>query len=224
MQFLVLEHGGRNRGGDPQYLLLLLDLGRKRDRVRARIDAVDDVDLLLADQAFGLVDRDIGLALGIGSDRDDLVLAADAALLVNEIDRNLRADRGGNRAARGKRTGEVVDHADAHGFGLRLRAGPIEAQHGGRRRGILEQPSARSRHRILPTEPSFQTGFSSFWPSIWRMHRKVNTRVVLRTSSRHSGSPASRSPSSTLCILLLNAAVPIDGSNVFKVVFGHSLR
>jgi len=65
--------------------------------VRARIDAVDNVDLLLADQAFGLVDRNVGLALGIGGDRDDLVLAADAALLVDEIDRNLRADGGGDR-------------------------------------------------------------------------------------------------------------------------------
>jgi hypothetical protein len=46
----------------------------------------------------------------------------------------------------------------------------------------------------------------------------------LCSSSHHSASPAIRSPSNTLCILLLNAAVPIDGSKVFKVVFGHSLR
>ena len=68
LQVLVLEHGGRNRGRDPEDLLLLLDLGRERHRVRARIDAVDDVDLLLVDQALGLVDRNVGLALGIGGD------------------------------------------------------------------------------------------------------------------------------------------------------------
>ena len=142
MQVLVLEHGGRDRGRDPEDLFLLFDLGRERDRVRARIDAVDDVDLLLVDQAHGLVDRNVGLALGIGGDSGDLVLAADAALLVDEIDRNLRPDRGGNRAARRKRAGQVVDHADAHRFGLRLRARPIEAECSGGSRGSLQQRSA----------------------------------------------------------------------------------
>jgi hypothetical protein len=52
--------------------------------------------------------------------------------------------------------------------------------------------------------------------------RTIRSRLC--SSSRHSGSPASRSPSSTLCILLLNAAVPIVGPKLFKVVFGHSLR
>jgi hypothetical protein len=96
--------------------------------VRARIDAVDDVDLLLVDQAHRLIDRHLGLALGIGGDGSDLVLATDAALLVDEIDCNLRADRGGNRAARGKWTSQVVDQADTHRFGLRLGARPIEAE------------------------------------------------------------------------------------------------
>src|SRR5258707_11712223 len=142
MQVLVLEHGGRNRSGDPKDFLLLLNLGRERDRVRARIDAVDDVDLLLADQAFGLIDRYVGLALGVGGDRDDLVLAADAALLVDEIDRNLRADGGGDRAARGKRTGQIVHHADAYDFSSRSRARPIEVEYGCCGRGILQQRSA----------------------------------------------------------------------------------
>ncbi len=92
LQVLVLEHGGRDRGRDPEDLLLLLDLGRERHRMRARIDAVDDVDLLLTDQAFGLVDRNVGLALGIRGDRSNLGLAADTAFLVDEIDRDLRAD------------------------------------------------------------------------------------------------------------------------------------
>ena len=142
LQVLVLEHGGRNRGGDPEDLLLLFDLRRQRDRVRARINAVDDVDLLLVDQSDGLVDRNVRLALGIGVDGDDLVLAADAALLIDEIDRDLRADRGSDRAARRERTGQIVDHADAHRFGLRLRACPIEVEYGGGSRGILQQRSA----------------------------------------------------------------------------------
>ena len=142
LQVLVLEHGGRDRGRDPEDLFLLLDLGRERDRVRARINTVDDVDLLLVDQAYGLVDRNVGLALGIGGDGGDLVPAADAALLVDQIDRNLRADRGGNRTARSKGAGQVIDHADAQGFGLRLGAGPIEAECGGGSRGSLQQRSA----------------------------------------------------------------------------------
>ena len=139
LQVLVLEHGGRNRGGDPEDLLLLLDLRGKRDRMRTRKNAVDDVDLLLVDQACGFVDGDVGLALGVGVDRSDLVLAADAAFLIDEVDRDLRADRGGDRATRSERTGEVVDHADAHRLGLRLRAGPVETGYRGSGGGILQQ-------------------------------------------------------------------------------------
>ena len=142
LQVFVLEHGGRNRGRDPEDFLVLLDFARERDRVRTRINAVDDVDLLLVDQAFGFIDRNVGLALGIGGERGDLVLATDAALLVDEIDCNLRADRRGNRPARSKGTGQVVDQADAQRLGLCPCACPIEAQHGGRSRGILEQRSA----------------------------------------------------------------------------------
>ena len=142
LQVFVLEHGGRNRGRDPEDLLVLLDFARERDRVRTRINAVDDVDLLLVDQAFGLIDRNVGLALGIGGEREDLVLATDAALLIDEIDCNLRTDRGGNRPARSKGTGQVIDQADAQRLGLCPCACPIEAQYGGRSRGVLEQRSA----------------------------------------------------------------------------------
>ncbi|MFK4580640.1 hypothetical protein ABIF83_004087 [Bradyrhizobium ottawaense] len=139
LQILVLEHGGRDRGRDPEDLLLLLDLRRHRHRMRAGIDAVDDVDLFLADQPLGLVDGDVGLALGIRRDRHDLGLAADAALLVDEVDGDLRADRGGDRAACGEGTGEVVDQADAQILGLRLGPGPIEAECGGGSRRTLQQ-------------------------------------------------------------------------------------
>ncbi len=127
LQVLVLEHGGRNRCRDPEDLLLLLDLRRQRHCMGTGKNAVDDVDLFLIDQADGLVDRDVGLALGIGVDRNDLVFAADAAFLVDEVDRDLRADRAGDRTARRERAGQVVDHADPQGFGLRARARPVEA-------------------------------------------------------------------------------------------------
>jgi hypothetical protein len=127
LQALVLEHGGGDRGGDPENLLLRLDLGGERHRVRAGIDAVDDVDLFLADQTLDFVDRDIGLALRVGIDRRDLVLAADAAALVAEVNCNLRADRASNRAAGRKRPRVIEDDADAHRFRLGLGVAPIEA-------------------------------------------------------------------------------------------------
>ena len=110
--------------------------------MRAGIDAVDDVDLLLVDQPLDLVDRDIGLALRVGVDRRDLVFAADAAALVAQIDRDLRADRAGDRAAGRERPGEIVDDADADRFRLGLGVAPVEAQSGGGSGGIFQQCSA----------------------------------------------------------------------------------
>ena len=63
MQIPVLEHRGCNRGRDPEDFLLLLDPGRERNRVRARKNPLDDVELFLIDQALDLVDRNVGLAL-----------------------------------------------------------------------------------------------------------------------------------------------------------------
>lgn len=142
LQVLVLEYGGRDRGRDPEDLLLLLDLGGERNGVRARIDAVDDVHLLLVDQPLGFVDCDVGLALRVRGNRHDLGLAADAALLVDEVDRDLCADRGSDRAARRKRAGQIVDHTDAQSFSLCLGACPIEAEcGGGSRRGLQQCPA-----------------------------------------------------------------------------------
>ena len=126
-QVLVLEHGGRDRGGNPENLLLLFDVGCEWHRVRAGIDAVDDVDLFLADQTLDFVDRDIGLALRVRIDRHDLVLAADSAALVAQIDRDLRAYRAGDRASSRERAGVIEDDADAHRFRLGLGVSPIEA-------------------------------------------------------------------------------------------------
>lgn len=76
-----------------QNLLVLLDLGGEGHRVRAGVHARDDVELLLVDQPLDLVDGDVGLALGIDLEGGDLVLAADAAALVAELDRDVGANR-----------------------------------------------------------------------------------------------------------------------------------
>jgi hypothetical protein len=110
--------------------------------VRAGIHAVDDVDLLLVDQALDLVDRDIGLALRVGIDRRDLVFAADAAALVAKINGNLRADRAGDRATRRERTGVIENDSDANGFSLRLCVAPIEAERGSSRGRIFQKRPA----------------------------------------------------------------------------------
>ena len=127
VRFLSLNDGGRDRGGDPEDLLLRLHLGGQRHGVRAGIDAVDDLDLFLVDQPLDLVDRRIGLALGVGVDRLDLVFAGHAAALVDEIDGDLRADRGSNRAAGRERPGQIIDDADAHRLRLCAGVAPVEA-------------------------------------------------------------------------------------------------
>jgi len=151
-QVLVLEDGGGDRGGDPEDLLLRLHPGGERHRVRAGIDAVDDVDLLLVDQALDFIDRGVRLALRVGIDRRDLVFAADTAALVAKIDRNLRADRAGDRAAGRERPGVIEDDADAHRFRLRLGVAPVEAESGGGSGGIFQKRPARCLHRIPPQE------------------------------------------------------------------------
>jgi hypothetical protein len=145
LQVLVLEHRRRDRGRDPEDLLLRLDLGGERHRMGAGVDAVDDLDLFLADQALHLVDRNVCLALRIGIDRHHLVFAGNAAALVDEIDRDLGADRAGDRAAGGERAGQVVDHADPNGLGLGAGEASTEAQCGNRRGGIFQNRSARGR-------------------------------------------------------------------------------
>ena len=76
---LVVEHAGGNAGGHPHELLELLDAGGHRHALRRRKEAEQHVDFFLLEQADRLVDGDIGLALGVGIDRLDLV-AFDAGL------------------------------------------------------------------------------------------------------------------------------------------------
>lgn len=137
LQVLVLEHRGGDRRRDPEDLFLRFDPGGERHRVGAGIDAIDDVDLFLADQPLHLIDRDVRLALRIGIDRHHFVLAGNAATLVDEIDRDLGAHRAGDRTAGGERAGQVIDDADPDLLGLGSGETPAEAQCGGRCGGIL---------------------------------------------------------------------------------------
>src|SRR5260221_14476600 len=105
----------------------------------ARIDAEVYVDMPLGDQPLGLVDRDIRLALRVGIDRFDLVLAEDAALLVGQVDGDLRADRRGDRAGGGEGTGEVIEYADADRLLLRRRRQGGQDDNEGERE-MAEQP------------------------------------------------------------------------------------
>jgi hypothetical protein len=62
------------------------------------INVQHDFDLLLVDQPLDLVDRSVCLALRICIDRLHLIFAGDPATLVDDVDRNLRTDRTGDRA------------------------------------------------------------------------------------------------------------------------------
>ena len=119
VEVLALEHRGGDGGGNPKDLFPCLELGGERHRMRARIDAENDVDVFLVDQALRLIDGHVGLALGIGLDRLDLVFAEHAAVLVGEIHRDLRADRARQRPGRRERAGQIVEHADPDRFFLR---------------------------------------------------------------------------------------------------------
>jgi hypothetical protein len=119
LQIFVLEDRGCDRGRDPQDLLLCVDLGRERHRLSARVNAVHNVNLFLVDQPLDFIDGDVHLALTIGIDRDHLVLAGNAAALVDEIDSYLRAHCACRRTAGGEWTRQIIDNPDPSGFGLR---------------------------------------------------------------------------------------------------------
>ena len=145
---LVGQHRRGNAGGDPHELLELLDARGHRHALRRREEAEQHVDLFLLDQADGLVDGDIGLALGVGVDRLDLV-ALDAGLGVL-VEHDLGADILQLRAAARERAGQVVDHADLDFLFLGL-GGNRHPQH----RDCGRQPNEQAcsfapRHEILP--------------------------------------------------------------------------
>ena len=107
---LVVEHRRGNAGGDPHELLELLDAGGHRHALRRREEAQQHVDLFLLDQADRLVDGDVGLALGVGVDRLDLVTFHPGLGVLVEHD--LGADVLQLGTAARERAGQVVDHAD----------------------------------------------------------------------------------------------------------------
>jgi hypothetical protein len=147
-QVLALEHGGGHRSRDPENLFLLLHLGSHRHRVRAGINADNDVELLLVDQALDFVDARFDLALRVGVDRSDFIFAVDTALFVDEVDRDLRADRRRHRATSRERARVIEDGADTDRLGLRLGETPVEAQCGSSRRSAFQHCSASSLHRV----------------------------------------------------------------------------
>jgi len=148
LQVFVLEDRSCDRGCDPQDLFLRVNLGCERHGLRAGVNAIHDVDFLLIDQPLDFIDRDINLALAVGIGRDDLVFAGDAAALIDEIDRYLRADRACRRAARGEWTGQVIDDADPNRFGLCGREASRNRQCCGSRSRFLKQRATRSFHGV----------------------------------------------------------------------------
>src|SRR4029077_1199879 len=156
LTILVLEHRCRYRRGDPENLLLRLDLGGERHGVRAGINAEHDFNLPLVDQPLDLVDGSIRLALRIGIDRLHLVFAGDPATLVDDVDRDLRTDRTRDRPCRRKRPGKIIDDADSDR--RVLRANNLAAETGCRegRGRVLKERSARRYccHDDLPMECS----------------------------------------------------------------------
>src|SRR5207245_1860146 len=97
------------------------------------------------DQPHGLVDGDVGLALGVGVHRFDLI-ALDAALLDEVVDHDLGAERVELGAAARERAGVVIDDADLQLLALRRRVRrQRETQHHRQR----DQPT-RDAHRSIP--------------------------------------------------------------------------
>src|SRR6202011_5366963 len=105
-------------------------------------------------QALDFVDRRVHLALRIRVDRLDLVFAGDAALLVDEVDGDLRADRAGNRAGRRERARQVVDDADADRRLLGAGEPAAEARDRQRRGRKLEKRTAGRVADFLPGWPA----------------------------------------------------------------------
>ena len=137
--------------------------GRGRHALRRGVEAQQHVDLLLLDQAHGFVDRDVGLALGVGVDRLDLV-ALDPALLDEVVDHDLGAGVLQLRAAARERAGQVVDDADLDLLLLRL---------GGRRQPERRNGGQCSAHKA----PNLALGHASL-PDICVLFTFLLTRIT----------------------------------------------
>src|SRR5712664_784535 len=168
----VLDHRVRDGGGDPEELLLLVDPLRDRDRVGARVDAGQDVDLLDVQQALRLVDRHVSLGLAVAVHLDDLVLAEHAALLVDVVDDHLGPAPAVERAGGRERARVVVERADLDGLGLRDRGRRgSDEQRGGGERGQGRE-NARRPHCLPPRLMAFVSGSRGYGA------RKVAHRIT----------------------------------------------
>src|SRR5688572_4016023 len=157
LEIAILQHGVGDGGGDPQELLLLVDLLGQRHRVRARVDAGEDVDLLDVQQALGLVDGHLGLRLAVAVDLHDLVLAEHATALVDVVDDHLGAAPAVEGSGGGEGPGVIVENADLDRLALRVRAlapGPDPGHREGEREN--QQHASRFHWKEPPrtrTEP-----------------------------------------------------------------------
>src|SRR5438094_850281 len=149
LQVTILQHGRGDAGGDPHELLELLDPRSRRHALCRRVEAEQHVDLLLLDQPHGLVDGDVGLALGVGVHRFDLI-ALDAALLDEVVDHDLGTERVELGAAARERAGVVIDDADLQLLALRRR---VRRQRETQHHRQLDQPT-RDAHRSVPEHES----------------------------------------------------------------------
>ncbi len=181
LEVAVLHHRVRDRGGDPQELLLLVDPLRDRHRVGARVDAGQDVDLLDVEQPLRLVDRHVGLGLAVAVDLDDLVLAEHAALLVDVVDDHLGPAPAVERAGGRERARVIVEGADLDGLGLRHRGrrGGGEQRDGGERGQGRE--NARRPHCLPPRVMASVSGSRGYGA------RKVANRITRAAAGQCSG-------------------------------------
>ena len=134
LQIAILQDVVRDGGGDPEKLLLLVDLVGEGHRMRRGVHAGEDVHLLGVEQPLRLVDRDFGLGLAVAVDLDDLVLAEHAALFVDVIDDHLGAAPAVEGAGGREGPGVIEQDADLDRLPLRVGARSPCARHGRRQR------------------------------------------------------------------------------------------
>src|SRR5262249_33298126 len=118
----------------------------------------------------------------IGIDRLHLVFAGDSATLVDDVDRDLRADRAGDRARRRERPRKIIDDADPDRRFLGANELAAEAERRDCRRPISEQRSARGYR--FPGWPPYELfavdgrDAAAFTGSIWITSVGVNAPVT----------------------------------------------
>src|SRR4029077_19282856 len=146
--------------------------------------------------ALRLVDRHVGLGLAVAVHLDDLVLAEDAALLVDVVDDHLGPAPAVERAGGRERARVIVEGADLDGLPLggRGRRGPEE------QRGRAQRDQGRKNARRPHGLPPDVVPFVSAPPGAGA--RKVANRITRAAVGQRSGTvraragpaPATRAP------------------------------